>query len=430
MKKYKIISILASSPTQDKLIKRFNNIDKYFNHYKNNIGGIDYLDVEEPIKKVFFYHQDFSVMQAKEILKRTDKYNIECWRPYIGINITYSKIIDGITHKIIPQYKKKDILGRSKLVSKDFDRELKKEIQKGNVLVIHSYPGSFITKIWLHLKPVNIPVIAIHRGGSLLNFQKKNGYKKFTSFIKHRWELKCLRDYIDYFLETCKVQANYLEKKGIEKVINLYPNGVDFELFTPTYNKIEIKDKLGLPIDKKIILYVGRFTRVKDVDFLLETYNELKNDRNDIQLLLIGGNIEDEFYDMGVKAGAVMIERLSQEKLVEYQQVADVYLLPIRNNLLINFAGIGSAVIESLACGVPAISDNLIHFEGGEKEINKVGRLLGDKETLKNNINYLLDHPEEFTEVREYAGKYYEKGICTKKLIIRIGELFEKYYGK
>jgi len=432
MKKFKIISILAFSPRQEILRKRFNSDEKYIQHHRDNIGGIDYLKIEKPTNKVFFYHTEFFHIQAKEILKRTDKYDIECWRPYIGINRVYSKNIDGITNKAIPQYEKKDFLGRSTLESKYFQHELKKEIEKEKVLIIHSYPGGMMTKIWGRLKPFNIPIIAIHRGGALSKFLylKKKGYKKVTTYIQHIREIKTLKHYIDNLIETVKLHTSYLEKKGINKTLPFFPDGVDFDLYKPINNKKALRSKLGLPIDKKIIIYVGRFSKVKDVDFLIEAYNELKRIRDDIQLLLIGGNIEEEYYDFGVKSGAIMVERLSQKKLVEYQQAADVYVLPTNNYVVKNFGGIGSAVIQSLACGIPVISDNLMHFQGSEGERNKVGLLLKDKETLKNNIGYVLENRDKFANCREYAYKYYHKDICMKKLISIINELFGKYYGE
>ena len=426
----KIVYIMSSVPQLDKLMGRFDNMDDYFKYFTREIGGVDYLDIDEPIGKVFFYHGDFSHIQGIELLKRTKEFEFECWRPYSKITKVYSKNVGGIIHKIFPQDTKKDIFGRMTYYSESLERELLTEINQNNILVTHGYPSFFMTKLWMRIKPINIPIIAIHRGSKLLNFamDEVSGYKKLIVYLKHRFELKVLRKYVDYYQDTIQIQIDYLRKKKIN-YLYFFPEGIDFEKYQPVEHSNEIRTKLGLPLDKKIILYVGNFTRTKDIDFLIDVYLELKEIRNDILLACVGGYTYDEFYKKGLDSGALMIERLPQEKLLEYHQISNVYVLPTRNYAVKNFAGIGSAVIQSLACGVPVISDNLMHFEGGNTEISKVGMLLENKEKLISNINYILDNPRSFSECRDYARKYYDADICINKSIYYYNLLFKKYYG-
>ena len=46
--------------------------------------------------RVGFFQNDWHVLVSKETLKRTDKYDIECWRPYQGLDEIYSKDVNGI----------------------------------------------------------------------------------------------------------------------------------------------------------------------------------------------------------------------------------------------------------------------------------------------------------------------------------------------
>lgn len=431
----KIIYILDFSPPHENLFKRFNNTKDYTDYYKKEIGGVDYLDVDEFPNRVFFYHDDFYHILGKEIIKHTSDYLFECWRPYYNISKIYSKEVDGIVHKIFPTKYKKAIKGlQGWTVSNEMTKTIKKEKNIHDVLIILSWPSKSMNKFIANIKPVDIPIVGCHLSRTLKNFERKNlkGFYKIFSIpimIEYHQEIKILRSYIDYFFCTIKKirrHLNYNEK--IYNVLNVI-FGVDFNLFKPTSDKKLIKHKLNIPENKKIILYVGKFYQTKNVDLLIDAYRILKNKRQDIQLVMVGGNRDDEFYDMGIKAGVIMVERISPTKIIKYQQIADIYVLPIQNYIVKNFGGIGSAVMQSLACGVPVISDNLIHFEGGEKEIPKIGRLLENKENLIHNINYILDNPCEFSECRETARKYYDVDLCTKKIIKYFNVLFEQYYG-
>ena len=79
-----------------------------------------------------------------------------------------------------------------------------------------------------------------------------------------------------------------------------YGVGVDFSKY---YNdKIEARKRLNISLDKKILLYVGRFVKHKGVQYSIAAYNKLKN-QYDCDLYLIGGYKGDELYDDCITSG-------------------------------------------------------------------------------------------------------------------------------
>jgi len=58
------------------------------------------------------------------------------------------------------------------------------------------------------------------------------------------------------------------------------PVGIDTELFKPI-DKREMREKYGFKENDKIILFVGRFERVKGLDLLLKSFKEVKKEVND-----------------------------------------------------------------------------------------------------------------------------------------------------
>ncbi len=71
-----------------------------------------------------------------------------------------------------------------------------------------------------------------------------------------------------------------------EDRVEVIYNGIDEEFFKPTYNK-EILLKYGIDPDSPYILFVGRITRQKGLDLLLEVFE--RGDFGDLQLVMCAG---------------------------------------------------------------------------------------------------------------------------------------------
>ncbi len=422
---------MSFSPRVEHIMKRFDDFREYTDYFSENISTIDFLDIEEYPYRVFFYTGEFHSILSYETLKHTKEFQLEFWRPYYGISRAYSKNIHGVVHRIFPAKKVKSLFPLNSYVySKSLSAELRKECEKGSVLLSLGWPTKTSSKLLFNVKPRNVPVLANHRSGTFIKYYYKNftPVQKINPFVFYEYLLEKLicKKYIDIFQCTIKELRDYINKKNICETVNLF-DGIDYNLYCPTSDKNTLKNELGIPIGKKILLYVGRFYEDKDADYLIDIYSKLKLIRNDIILLMVGGYKSDKYYDYGLRQGAIMIERVNQNQLVRYHQISDLYLLPIKNYVVRNFGGIGSAVIQSLACGVPVISDNLVHFQGTESEKSLIGRLMNGESEFINNIIYVLDNPEKFSRCREISRKYYDVDICTLKLIDIYKDLFKKY---
>jgi glycosyltransferase involved in cell wall biosynthesis len=109
------------------------------------------------------------------------------------------------------------------------------------------------------------------------------------------------------------------DKYGIEKKYFIVPNGIDTSLFQPS----EKKEK-----DKKLIICAARIEGIKNQLNLIKAINNTS-----YTLLLIGSSAPNQinYYRECRKTAASnvqFIERLSQEKLVEYYETAKVHVLP------------------------------------------------------------------------------------------------------
>lgn len=150
--------------------------------------------------------------------------------------------------------------------------------------------------------------------------------------------------------------AKYLRKCFGMKSIVLY-NGVDHKKFFPLSNeeKIALRQKFELPVDKKIAIYVGRIIKEKGVHLLLKTMKILKNEKE--IFFIIAGRGKDEY----------KFKRFIKEKnlrnckffgftkdLVSYYQLSDLAVFPFLRR-----EGLAMVVLEAFACGVPVVTTNI-----------------------------------------------------------------------
>ncbi len=187
----------------------------------------------------------------------------------------------------------------------------------------------------------------------------------------------------DKFLtkKTDKIFANSIfTQRNIKKTykresIVIYP-GVDSEKFLP----IEFNKK------KDYILTVGRLTKFKRIDILINTLKQLKNKK--IILKVVGDGEEKMSLlaltkKLNLENRVEFISGISDEDLVEIYAKAKIFILASKNEPF------GIVPIEAMASGTMVIADN----SGGPKEIidhNKNGILINDMKC--SELTIILDN--------------------------------------
>ena len=427
--RFKIIYILHHPPLPAHL--ELENPEDYI----EKTGSMEYIKINTFPYRVGFFRGDFHHRQAIDILKRTDKYQIECWRPYGDlINRIYSKDVDGILHRVFPSKSIHLRLLSMWIWSNHMLNELKRESKKNKILIYFMDGHSrFVRWLILKLKKEKIPIISQH-GSSSFHFLKYKNLSppirklNVTPLYDHLREMQALR-YIDHYISGSITEEKFMKEKLRFKNVVYMTGGIDFDYFKPTNNKNSIRKELGLPLNKRIVIYVGRFNRITAIDSLIRMCKKIKNEHEEVQLLSVGGYKTDEFYQMGKDAGAIMVERTKTNLMLKYYQAADISVYPVFEQRIVNSGGFGYATAEALACGLPLISNNIIHFPGTREERDKIGMTMESEEILEKNIIYMLNNLGRFDECRRIAKKYFDVDVIMKAHLDKYEELFQKYYG-
>lgn len=123
---------------------------------------------------------------------------------------------------------------------------------------------------------------------------------------------------------------------GIEdEKIFVFPNGVDIDKFNIKDSKKDCREKLGLPFDKKVVLYTGHLYKWKGVATLLEAAwkSEILNPKSETLFVFVGGTKKDidsfkaQVLSFKLKNVLVVGHQL-HSKIPFWLKAADVLVLP------------------------------------------------------------------------------------------------------
>ncbi|MBR2708603.1 MAG: glycosyltransferase [Bacilli bacterium] len=134
-------------------------------------------------------------------------------------------------------------------------------------------------------------------------------------------------------------------------------NGIDFDRFEKRFDKRSIKNSLGIDNSYFVIGHIGRFSKVKNHEFLVNLFNQVYKNNNNAFLLMVGDGIEKEsivnkLHELKLKDRFMILSNRSD--IPELLSVMDVFVFPSI------YEGLGIALIEAQKMKLPCfISDTI-----------------------------------------------------------------------
>lgn len=341
-----------------------------------------------------------------------------------------------------PKYKKETINGvtiyRLKSVYNPFRKgyrftlwpysSVKKIINEASPDLIHMQDPSPISICALFAFRKKIPIVITNHFSLdyILSYLKLP--KPFDRYLA-----KAFSRYLHWFYKPAKILtcptptvAKYLKEKNIHSTAVAISNGVNLEQFFPFYGNTEsFKIEHRIPLDKKIILHVGRFDKDKRIEVLIKAMPIVLR-KKEVCFILCGDGKEKRKYEQMVKKlnlakNVVWIGIVSHQKeLPKVYQMADLFVTPSP----IETQGI--VVLEAMASAKPVVGAN-------------AGAL---PELIKNNINGFTFKPNDENDFAEkilrilnnekMAREMGEQGLrlVEKHSLEKTYDKFEKIYEK
>lgn len=211
---------------------------------------------------------------------------------------------------------------------------------------------------------------------------------------------KILNDYDQVVLLYSRL-AQEARLLGIpQEKIAIIPNGIDMrkiEQHSKGLDKAQIRNKLGIEDDEKIILYLGRLVGLKRVHVVIDVIKKLLSDGYKVRGIIVGegsekANLQNQASPLGEKVRFTGF--VTEREKYELYAAADLFILPSLSE------GLPTVLLECGATGLPAISttiagipDIIVHGKTGfivevfdTDSIIKYSKALFDDENLAKRI--------------------------------------------
>ncbi len=148
-------------------------------------------------------------------------------------------------------------------------------------------------------------------------------------------------------------------KRGLDPgKLKILPRGLDTELFHPARRDPAFFEKFGASNGQVRLLYVGRVSREKDLDLLVEAYRRLRAEGLSIQLFIVGHGPYSETLHESLPE-AFFTGYLTGKELAAAYASSDIFVFPSTTDTF------GNVIIEAQASGVPVV----VSDSGGPKEL-------------------------------------------------------------
>jgi 1,2-diacylglycerol 3-alpha-glucosyltransferase len=193
-----------------------------------------------------------------------------------------------------------------------------------------------------HFMPENLthyshlPVFAVR-------WLKKWGWKQFRAVFEE----------IDIVTTPTKTAARLLRQIGLHKEVLPISCGIDRSRFSPWVNGTAFRRKYILPKDKKMLLYVGRLDREKDIDLILRGFSRVASNI-DLHLVIAGRGAEENRLkrlarSLELNERVTFIGLVPDEDLAGLYATADCFIIAGTVELQ------SIVTMEAMASGLPVI---------------------------------------------------------------------------
>lgn len=231
------------------------------------------------------------------------------------------------------------ILGQ--VITKDFD-------------VIHGFSGGSIPSLGMALSKIK---------GKPYVFTYNTRWNQYTHYILNGRVVKpkAIEKAMTAFCNRCNIvvaPADFIKDEllsfGVKKPIIVIPNGVDTKKFAEAKKGL-IREDLGIKKDDMAVLYLGRLSKEKSVDFLIKVFAKVSKEIPNAYLLIAGDGPEKKALENLVKK-LNLTHKIIFLGLIDFKDVpsvykeADVFVFASQTETQ------GMVVLEAMASGLPVLA--------------------------------------------------------------------------
>ena len=252
-------------------------------------------------------------------------------------------------------------------------------------------------------------------------------YKNIFNFVEKVNDITVGKETLkqaDKIITVSNATKEYVLSLGANpNKIQVLHNGVDLNRFKPLPNvKVDMRKKLGVPKEAKVVLTVRRLVYKNGVDTLIDAANIVVKKKQNLVFIIVGKgpdmlSVQNQIEQLGLEKNIKLAGFVADQDLHLYYNAADLFVLPSKSG-----EGLPLVALEAMACGLPVIATNV----GGINEImvKTFGKLVP-----ANNPQALADAIAEFAELYKETDELraiVEEQYSWDKNVARLVEVYEE----
>jgi alpha-1,3-mannosyltransferase len=180
--------------------------------------------------------------------------------------------------------------------------------------------------------------------------------------------------------------------------------------------------------EKNRLVYIGRVSKNKRIDHLINTVFYIKKNIPDIKLYVVGSDekdlrktLEGHVRERGLEKNVIFTGRVSDEELLDHLRKAQLYLFASEYE-----GGAIISVLEAMAAGVPAVVNSEIEETYKEWLINNKTGFIIDYRNHQKSAEIITKLLKKDKNKISENGKEMSKKYDWTEVVKRIGEIYEE----
>jgi len=336
------------------------------------------------------------------------RYDVEVWCLVRGGEIAEELPERGISVKILRMmsyYDPFQILALSRLMRKS----------RVDIIHAHGYFGGTFGR--LAAMVARTPVIILHVHTTYYGFKHRNLLiERLLSLFTDT--IVCVSQAVKRFV---------VEMEGInEKKTSLIYNGVgEASLFEVDSDDYVTRKSLGFEEKDIVVLTVASLTRHKGHQVLIDAARVVLKRHENVRVLIVGdGPLRSklEAYVEQLQLSPRILFTGQQKDVFPFLKLADLFVLPSTER-----EGLGIALIEAMAAGLPVIGTRLGGIpEAIEENVNGLLFAPGNSEELAAAIEKLIADHAIRAKMGRTGRKIYEEKFTAEKMVTNIESLYDE----
>jgi len=308
-----------------------------------------------------------------------------------------------------------------------FSLKLKPTIKKLELDLIHVHSPFLLGRVGVrYARKLGVPLVFTFH----TLYDQYVHYLPFAKTFSRELAQKISRDFCnlcDLVIVPTGIVGDYLRDIGVRTPVNRVPTGIKISDYQEV-DRMWLQKQYKIKPEDKVLLFVGRLGKEKNINFLMESFKVLENRMGNTVLVLVGGGPEEEelrdkAVELGIEKKVIFTGTLSPENVIKCYASASLFVFPSVTETQ------GIVITEAKAAGLPVVA--IKAYGVSEMVEDGVDGYLTElnQEQFASKVHMLLINDnliEEMSRRARHNAERLSSTNCTARLIDSYQSLLKK----